>query len=92
MIFIVQRECQNSGVMVESKVIMGTSNPINLLRSELWQPGEIVLKSVNLNIKQSSVVSLSSFNVSLLVYIKYRDFSRPAAKLRSRMIVFIMLL
>lgn len=39
---IVHRKCQNSCVMVEPKIIIGTLNPLNLLRSELWQPGEIL--------------------------------------------------
>lgn len=39
---IVHRKCQDSGVMVEPKIIIGTLNPLNLLRSELWQPGEIL--------------------------------------------------
>lgn len=37
---IVHRERQNSGVMVEPQKIMGALNPLNLLRSELRQPGE----------------------------------------------------
>lgn len=40
-ISIVHRECQDSGVMVEPKIIIGSLNPFNLLRSELRQPGEI---------------------------------------------------
>lgn len=38
---IVHRECQNSGVMVEAKVIIGTLDPLNLLWSELWQSGKM---------------------------------------------------
>lgn len=38
---IVYRKCQNSGVMVEAKVIVGTLDPLNLLWSELWQSAEI---------------------------------------------------
>lgn len=43
-ISIVHRECQYSGVMVEPKIIIGSLNPFNLFRSELWKPGEIILK------------------------------------------------
>lgn len=40
-VFIIHRESQNSGVMVEAKVVVGTLYPFNLLGSELWQSGEI---------------------------------------------------
>lgn len=40
-VFIVYRKAENSGVMVEAKVIIGTLYPFNLLRGELWQSGEI---------------------------------------------------
>jgi len=38
---IFHRERQDSGVMVEPKIIIGSLNPLNLLRSELRQPAEI---------------------------------------------------
>lgn len=37
---IFHRKCQNSCVMVEPKVIMGTFNPFNLLRRKFRQPGD----------------------------------------------------
>lgn len=40
-VLIVYRKSQNSGVMVEAKVIIGTLYPFNLLGSELWQSGGI---------------------------------------------------
>lgn len=40
-VFIVDRKTENSGVMVEAKVIIGTLYSLNLLRSELWKSGEI---------------------------------------------------
>lgn len=33
---IVNRECQDSGIMVKTKVVMGSLSPLDLLRSELW--------------------------------------------------------
>lgn len=33
---ILDRKRQDSGVMVEPKIIIGTLNPLNLLRCELW--------------------------------------------------------
>lgn len=40
-IFVVHRKCKDGGVMVKSKIIIGTLDPFYLLRSELWQPAEI---------------------------------------------------
>lgn len=40
-VFIVDRKSENSGVMIEAKVIVGTLDPLNLLGSELWQSGDI---------------------------------------------------
>lgn len=40
---ILHRECQDSGIMVEPKIIVGTLNPLNLLRCEFRKPGGIVL-------------------------------------------------
>lgn len=39
--FVVHRKCKDSGVMVKSKIIIGTVDPLYFLRSELWQPAEI---------------------------------------------------
>lgn len=54
-ISVVHRECQHSGVMVEPKIIISTLNPLNLFRSELGQPGEIVLKKLNLPDKYKTI-------------------------------------
>lgn len=44
----VNRECQDSGVVVEAKIIIGSLNPVYLLRSELRQPGWIKSNQLNL--------------------------------------------
>lgn len=50
-ISIVHRKCKYGGVMVEPKIIIGSLNPLNLFRSELWKPGEIILTQSNLPFK-----------------------------------------
>ena len=45
---VLNRECQDSGVMVEAKIIIGALNPVYLLRSELGQPGGIKLDQLHL--------------------------------------------
>ncbi len=58
---ILHRECQDSSVMVKPKIIIGTFNPLNLLRSELRQPEEIILKELNLPDKCKTIFHHFSF-------------------------------
>lgn len=48
---ILHREGQDRSVMVEPKIIIGTLNPIYLIRSEYRQPGKIEVKLLNLPVK-----------------------------------------
>lgn len=44
----IHRKCQDSGVMVEPKIIIGTFNPLDLLRRKVRQPGDIQKKFLDL--------------------------------------------
>lgn len=77
-VFIIHREAQNSGVMVEAKVVVGTLYPLNLLGSELWQSGEIKGQS-----KLTDLMSFqcSKFNVRPLIHSipRFREISGEAS-------------
>lgn len=42
-VFVVDRECEDRGVMIKSKVVIGTLDSLDLLCCEFWQPGEIII-------------------------------------------------
>ena len=72
---VVHREGQDRGVMVEPKVIIGTLNPIYLIRSEYRQPGEIEVKLLNLPVKckMQSSTGLPNTKIKILIY-NYTNF------------------